>query len=118
MRRKTLTSAVCILMLVALVLLPTFGLTGMLGLTQSGPMYHEENIYATYEFNTLKNPTGLLGLTVNVATGGSTYTTRFRLYIADSGNHLIRYLFRSSHQRSWYRRYIWLCQRVRFICKV
>jgi hypothetical protein len=91
MRRKTLITAVCILVLVALVLLPTFGVTGMLGLTQGGPWYHEENIYATYEFNTLKHPTGLLGLNVNVATGGSTYATRFRLYIADSGNHLIRY---------------------------
>jgi hypothetical protein len=91
MHRKTLITAVCTFVLVALVMLPTFGPTGMLGLTQSGPMYHEENIYATYEFNTLKNPTGLLGLSVNVATGGSTYATRFRLYIADSGNHLIRY---------------------------
>ena len=47
MRPKMLITAVCILMLVALALLPTFGVTGMLGLTQSGPWYHEENIYAT-----------------------------------------------------------------------
>lgn len=90
MRRKTLI-AVCTFVLTALAVLPSFRLTSMLGLTQSGPAYHEEPLYASYEFNTLKNPTGLLGLYVNVATGGPTYITRFRLYIADSGNHLIRY---------------------------
>jgi len=91
MRRKTLIKAAFTFPLVGLVLVAPFGLTNKLGLTQSGPAFHEEPLYATYEFNTLKNPTGLLGLEVNVATGGSTYTTRYRLYIADSGNHLIRY---------------------------
>jgi hypothetical protein len=49
---------------------------------QGGLPIVEEEIYPTYEFNLLKNPTGLLGLYLR--NGG------FRLFIADSGSHVIR----------------------------
>src|SRR6185295_16964673 len=41
------------------------------------------------QFNTLKSPSGLLGLDQNVTTTGSG-TMHFHLYISDSGNHVIR----------------------------
>jgi hypothetical protein len=48
------------------------------------------DVYATYQFNTLKNPTGLLGLDQRISTTGSSYITQFHLYISDSSNHVIR----------------------------
>lgn len=45
------------------------------------PVY-EIRVYASYQFNTLKRPTGLVGL--NLRGQG------FQLFIADSGNHVIR----------------------------
>jgi len=54
-----------------------------------GPAIVFVHDYATYQFNTLKNPTGLLGLDQNVATTGSG-TVQFHLYISDTGNHVIR----------------------------
>ena len=59
-------------------------------LSQSGPPVYETFQYVTYQYNVLKNPTGLLGLEQQVATTGSNYVTQFHLYIADSGNQVIR----------------------------
>jgi hypothetical protein len=44
----------------------------------------------TYQFNVLKQPSGLLALDKTIAAGGSNYTTEFHLYISDSGNHVVR----------------------------
>ena len=74
MRRRMLIAVAGLLLLPAFLLVPGLGIS-KLGLTQGGPTFHEEFIYATYEFNTLRNPTGLLGLSYNVATGCSNYTT-------------------------------------------
>lgn len=68
-------------------LLATFGFTGMYVHVHSqegdGPAFVYEHVYATYQFNTLKNPTGLALMT-------DTYNGVSTLYIADSGNHVIR----------------------------
>jgi hypothetical protein len=58
--------------------------------SQSGPPTYEIFQYITYQYNVLKNPTGLMGLGKRVSTTGSNYTTQFHLYISDSGNHVIR----------------------------
>jgi hypothetical protein len=50
--------------------------------SQSGPAIYTIDQYITYQYNVLKNPTGLLGLTRR--------NGQFWLYIADSGNHVIR----------------------------
>jgi hypothetical protein len=50
--------------------------------SQSGPAVYTIHQYITYQYNELKNPTGLLGLTYR--------NGQFWLYIADSGNHVIR----------------------------
>jgi len=44
----------------------------------------------TFQFNVLKEPSGLLALDKTVYAGGSNYSLEFHLYIADSGNHVIR----------------------------
>lgn len=87
MRRRMLIALAGLLVLPALLFVPGIS---KLGLTQGGPTVVEDFLYATYTFNTLNTPTGLLGLNYNVATGGSNYATRYKLYIADSGNHVIR----------------------------
>ena len=58
--------------------------------SQSGVAYYEGHVYVTYQFNTLKHPTGLLGLDNTISAGGSNTTSEFHLYISDSGNHVIR----------------------------
>jgi len=50
--------------------------------SQSGPVIITTHQYITYQYNVLKNPTGLLGLTLR--------NGQFWLYIADTGNHVIR----------------------------
>jgi len=64
--------------IVSLVFLPS----GWLVSSQGGPVHYRTDIYASYQYNTLKNPTGLLVLPDNL---GWTH-----LYVADSGNHQIR----------------------------
>ncbi len=44
----------------------------------------------SFQFNVLKQPSGLLALDQRVSTVGSSYTTQFHLYISDSSNHVIR----------------------------
>ena len=51
-------------------------------ISQSGPAIYEIHQYITYQYNVLKNPTGLLGLTRR--------NGQFYLYISDSGNHVVR----------------------------
>ena len=51
-------------------------------LSQSGPPTYTTYQYITYQYNVLKNPTGLLGLTRR--------NGQFYLYISDSGNHVVR----------------------------
>lgn len=60
-------------------------LRSWVALSQAPPARFEAHMYVTYQFHVLKNPTGLLLL--KPATGGVTY---FHLFIADSGNHVIR----------------------------
>ena len=50
--------------------------------SQSGPAVYTIHQYITYQYNELKNPTGLLGLTMR--------NGQFWLYIADTGNHVVR----------------------------
>lgn len=60
--------------------------------SQSGPAVFEITEYKTYQFNVLKGPSGL-ALIPNTLGGTSAYS----LFIADSGNHVIRE-FRSTAQ--------------------
>jgi hypothetical protein len=47
-------------------------------------------LYATYQYNTLKNPTGLAGVNWVVVVGYTGYANQYHIYVADSGNHVIR----------------------------
>lgn len=47
-------------------------------------------MYPNYQYNLLKGPTGLAAVDKQIYTFGQNYRTEFHLYIADSGNHLIR----------------------------
>src|SRR5216684_4246139 len=47
-------------------------------------------MYVSYQFNTLKGPTGLTSVDSQITTTVTQYRTEFHLYIADSGNHVIR----------------------------
>lgn len=59
-------------------------------ISQSGVPRYEAVMYVSYQFNTLKQPTGLLLLRRN---GGG--DNDFLLFIADSGNHVIRQFWNS-----------------------
>jgi len=78
-RNVVLTAAICVVLLV--------GLFSTSSLLKWPPTVHamphtEFHISKTYTFNTLKNPTGLVW--ISMAPNGS------KLYIADSGRHVIR----------------------------
>lgn len=78
---------VCAFVLVAVVVLASplsFSrrLRTWVALSQNPPARFEAHVYVTYQFNTLKKPTGLLW--VSLAPNGA------RLFIADSGNHVVR----------------------------
>ena len=47
-------------------------------------------MYPNYQFNLLKGPTGIAAVDKQIYTFGPQYRTEFHLYIADSGNHVIR----------------------------
>ena len=84
MRRLTNIILLGIFLLVGIaVFLGSLGRRVWTAFSQEGPAYYSVQMYASYQFNTLKHPTGLLVLPDPVY--GYTY-----LYIADTGNHQIR----------------------------
>lgn len=89
--RKKKSLIVAMAGLLSLALLILFSAQG--GLWVTGAQSGENNLMVltpTYEFNVLKQPSGLLALDKTVSSGGPNYTTEFHLYISDSGNQVIR----------------------------
>jgi hypothetical protein len=59
--------------------------------SQSGVVHYSATVYASYQFNVLKHPTGLVALETREGTREQDpLPSQLILFIADSGNHVIR----------------------------
>lgn len=81
-KKSAIILTVCVVSF-GILFLGSFGRQVWTAFSQEGPAYYSVQMYASYQFNTLKHPTGL-ALMTDPYNGVST------LYIADSDNHVIR----------------------------